>query len=599
LSPNAIVTILILATAVVALIAGRWRPDLVALGVVLALAIGGVVPANQAFSGFGTPTVAAVAAVFVVSAGLERTGAAALVARRLRRLATGSPVVLLASLMVATGVLSGFMNNLAAAAMLLPVTVALAARSRLSPTLLLLPMAYAARFGGNLTLIAGPSNLLMAEILHRRGIADLRLFDFLPLGLPMLLVGTAWICLAGRRLLPAHLPEDLLRATRRRTRLVNIYRLSERLFEARIPAGSPLAGRSIEQSEFGRAFGITIVAVVRDGLQLQRPPKDLVLQGGDRLVVEGRLDELLQAEALERLGLELSRDAEISLDSPETGIVEAIVSPRSSHVGRTLRDLNFRYRYGITVLALWRENRPIRTRLAELPLQVGDGLLLQGAWKAIKALRDEPDFIVLEEEFPGEMREERRGPALVALGVMIALTLVGVPVAVATVLAAGIIVTSGGLTVDEVYRLVDWRSIVLLGGMIPLGTALETTGAARVLALAVSNAAAGGPLLALVVLLATAVAIGHFVPSILLPVVLGPVAINLAGALGVSAVPFAMAIIAATGMTILTPFSNPVMLMVMAPGGYSIRDYVRVGLPLVGILFALMLLIIPVAYPFR
>lgn len=599
MSPQAVATFAVLLAAVTAIILGRWSPDIVALGVLLVLTISGLVTVQQGFGGFGTPTIAAVVAIFVISAGLERTGVAAFLSRPLSRAAGISYGRLLVAVMAVTGVLSGFLNNLVAAAILLPVTTAIAIRSRMSPTLLLLPMAYAARFGGNLTLIAGPSNLLMAEILHRRGIAELGLFDFLPLGLPMLIVGTAWMATLGRRLLPPHPPEDLLRATRRRTRLVNIYRLTERLFETRIPAGSPLAGKTIEGSEFGRAHGLTIVAVVRDGRQMTAPPKSLVLRGGDRLVIEGRLDELLQAEALERLGVELSRGQDISFDSPETGIVEAIISPRSVHIGRTLRDLDFRDRYGITVLALWREDRPIRTRLAEIPLRVGDGLLVQGTWKALKTLRSDPGFILLEEELAGEMREDRRVYALVALAAMIVLTLAGVHVAVAATLAAGIIILSGGLTIDEAYRQVDWRSIILLGGMIPLGVALETTGASRSLALGMLAVAGHRPLEALAVLLLTATIIGHFVPSVVLPVVLGPVAIDVAQALGTSGVTFAMAIIVATGLTVLTPFSNPVMLMVMAPGGYSMRDYLRAGLPLVAILFVVMLAILPIAYPFH
>jgi di/tricarboxylate transporter len=360
-----------------ALILGRWSPDLVAFGVLLVLTLGGLVTVEQAFAGFGTPAVIVVATVLVISAGLERTGVAALIGRPLRRLAGRSRLRLLVIVMATTGILAGFMNNLVAVGILLPVTVAIAHRRRISPTLLLLPLAYAARFGGNLTLIAGPSNLLMADILQRRGLATLGFFDFLPLGIPLLLVGTAWMAIVGRRLLPPRPPEELLRATRRGSRLVKVYRLSERLFEARIPAHSPLAGKTIEESEFGRAFGLMIVAVVRQGRQIASPPKHLALRAGDRLVIEGRLDELLEAEAFERIGVELAKAEAPTIEAAEVSVVEAIVAPRSGLAGRTLRDMGFRDRYSLTVLALWREGLPIRTRFAEIPLQVGDGLLIQ------------------------------------------------------------------------------------------------------------------------------------------------------------------------------------------------------------------------------
>ncbi len=568
-----------------------------AFGLLLALVVGRLVPVDQAFSGFGSPAVIAVAAIFVISAGLERTGAAALVSRPLRLLAGRSYVRLVVILMAVTGLLSAFMNNLVAVGVLLPVTMAVAYRRRTSPSLLLLPLAYAARFGGNLTLIAGPTNLLLADILSRRGVATLRLFDFLPVGLPMLVVGTAWMATAGWRLLPRRPPEELLRAMRRGARLVRVYRLSERLFEARIPPGSPLAGKTIEESEFGRAYGLTVVAVVRGAERIAAPPKDLVLRAEDRLVIEGRLDELLQAEAFARLGLELAR-GDTALDTLEAGIAEAMIAPRSTLDGRTLRDVGFRDRYGLTVLAVWREGRPIRTRFADIPLRAGDGLLIQGPRKALTTLGSDRDLILFDMEGAWPDREDRRSYALLAVAALVALTLAGMPVALAAALAAGIIVVTGGLTMEEAYRAIDWRSLVLIGAMVPTGVALERTGAAALLATALVRLMGGHPLGMLAAILVAATAIGHFVPSLILPVILAPLAIDAASVLHTSAVPFAMAIIAATGLGLLTPFSNPVMLMVMAPGGYRLHDYVRAGLPLVLLLLGLMLVVLPLAYPF-
>ncbi len=600
LSLPALATLALLAVGIVALILGRWSPDLVAFGLLLALVLGRLVPIDQAFTGFGSPAVIAVAAIFVISAGLDRTGVAALASRSVRVVGERGYLRLLVVMMLTTGLLSAFMNNLAAVGVLLPVTMAVAYRQRISPSLLLLPLAYASRFGGNLTLIAGPTNLLIADILHRQGIATLRLFDFLPIGLPMLLVGTLWVATVGRRMLPAQPAEELLRVIRRGARLVKVYRLSERLFEARIPAPSPLAGKTIEQSEFGRAYGLTVVAVVRGDEQTLAPPKRMVLRAGDRLIIEGRLEELLQAEVFERIGLELAKaEAATSLDTLDVGVAEALVSPRSTITGRTLREVGFRDRYGLTVLALWREGRPVRTRFANIPLREGDGMLIQGPRRALAFLGADRDFIVFDAEAGGAVREEKRAYALGAAAALVVLTLAGVPVAVAAALAAGIIVTTGGVTTEEAYRAVDWRTIVLIGAMIPLGTALEQSGAAQALATGLVGAIGNRPLGALAAVLFAATAIGHFVPSIVLPLIFAPVAIDVARTLGVSAVPFAMAIIAATGLGLLTPFSSPTMLLVMAPGGYRLRDYLRAGLPLVVILFLLMVAIIPLAYPFR
>jgi di/tricarboxylate transporter len=536
--------------------------------------------------------------VYIVSAGLDRTGVAELVSRPLRVLAGRSHVRLIVLLMLITGGLSAVMNNLAAVGVLLPVAMAIAYHRRTSPSLLLLPLVYAARFGGNLTLIAGPTNLLLADILERSGVARLGLLDFLPIGIPMLIVGTGWMATVGRRLLPARPPEELLRARRRGARLVKVYRLSERLFEALIPPGSPLAGKTIAESEFGKTYGLTVLAVKRGAEQTAPPPKDLLLRGGDRLVIEGRLEELLQAEAFARIGLELAKDAAPTLDGLEADIVEAIVAPRSSLAGRSLRDIGFRDRYGLMVLAVWREGRPIRTRFADIPLHAGDGLLIQGPRRVMATLGTEGDLILFEAAPSGPERLSRRPHALLAVAALVALTLAGVPVAVAAALAAGVIIFSGGVTTEEAYRAVDWRTLVLIGAIIPVGMVLERSGAAALVAGALVRATGGSPLLALAAMLLAATAIGHIVPSIVLPAVFAPLAIDVAAALQVSALPYAMAIIAATGLGLLTPFSNPVMLMVMAPGGYRLRDYMRAGLPLVAILFLVMLVVLPLAYPF-
>lgn len=589
----------ILLGAVAAFALNRWRPDLIAFSILLILALTGLVSAEEALGGFGTPAVIALAAVFVISAGLERTGVATLVSRPLRRLAGRSERRVIILLMAISGILAAVMINLAAVGVLLPVATAIAYRRRMSSTLLLMPLAYAAVFGGKLTLFAGPSNLLIADILQSRGVATLRLFDFVPVGLPMLVAGIAWMGTVGWRLLPPRPPEELLRVTRRRGRLVRLYRLSERLFEARIPHDSPLRGKTIEQSEFGRTYGLAIVAVVRDGRQVSLPPKDLTLRADDRLVIEGRLDELLQAEAFERMGIELAKAEQVSLETPSGGVVETVISPRSALAGRTLRDLSFRDRYGLTVLALWREGRPIRTRLAEISLRAGDGLLIQGPGKALGMLKGDPDFIVLEEDVPADVREDKTIYALLAVAAMIGLTLGGVPIAISAGVAGAIMLLTGGLTAEEAYRAIDWRSIVLIGGMLPLGVALEKTGAAAGLANVLMALVGMKPLAALAAIMITGVVIGHFVPPPATTVLMAPIALNAATVLGTSALPFAMAIIAAMGMTILTPFSNPVMLMVMSPGGYRLRDYVRSGLPLVAILLIVMLVVIPLAYPFH
>lgn len=589
----AYLTLVLLLAATIAFATGRWRPDAVAVLVLLVLLLSGVLDLQAGLAGFGSPALIAVAAVFVVSAALERVGIAATLGRRIFQLAGRSEGRLILAFSLVAGMLSGFMNSIGAMAVLLPAAMATAREARISPSRLLLPLALGTRLGGNLTLIAGPSNLIASDALARAGYRPFSFFEFLPIGGTFLIAGAAFVALVGRR----WLPQIPVREGPQPGRLMDLYRLQERLFEVRIPDESPLVGKTIAESDLGKAFGLTVISIARGPRHIVAPPRDELIRGSDTLIVQGRLEDLPDGGALHAAGLgELRQPTAPVLESYEVQVAEVILAPRSHLAGTTLREVGFREKYGVTVLAIWREGRPRRTALVDLPIQHGDALLVQGRRDRIGLLARDPDFLVLEAAEQPAPRSGRAPWALLGVVVMIATSLAGLPIATATLVAASIVVVAGCLSAEEVYRAIDWRAVVFIGAILPLGTALTTSGAADVLVRGVLGAFGTTPLLAMATLLAISIVLNQLMPSIATVALLAPIALQAAATAAANPHAFMMAVIAGTGTT-FTPISNPVNLLVMGPGGYQMRDYVRVGSPLAVLLGFVGLAIIPLFWP--
>lgn len=592
MSAEALLALGLLIAASVAFAAGRWRPDAIALATLLALLLSGTISLDAGLAGFGSSPLIAIAAVFVLSAGLERTGVAASLGRRILTLAGRSEVRLTVAFTITAGLLSGVMNSIGAMAVLLPAAIAAAREAHISPSRLLLPLALGTRLGGNLTLISGPSNLIASEILVQHGFRPFAFFEFLPLGGAFVLAGVAFIALIGRR----WLPDVPMHEPARPEHLVDLYRLRERLFEVRVTEDSPLIGMTIAQSDLGRSLGLTVLSITRGGQRIIAPPRDERLLSGDRLVVQGRLEDLQRSVDVRNIGLSSPQDPSSAvLESTDVRVAELLLAPRSGLTGKTLREIGFRERYGVTVLAVWREGRPRRTGLVDLPVQLGDALLVQGHRDRLQLLQREPDFLVLEPNVATELHTERAPWALLAVGVLIATSVAGVPIALATLLAAGVVVVSRCLRVEDIYQVIDWRALVFIGAILPLGTALSGTGAAAGLSEIALRTLGTNPLLALGVVLVVSIVLNQFMPSIAAATVLAPIAIQAAGATGANPHAFVMAVIAGTGTT-FTPIGNPVNLLVMGPGGYQMKDYVRIGLPLAILLGIVSLALIPAVW---
>lgn len=387
----------ILVLAVVLFITEWLRVDVTALLVLGSLALTGLVTPAEALAGFSNPAVVTVWAVFILSGGLSRTGVAGFIGRQILRLAGHSEVQLLFVIMLTAGVMSAFMNNVGVAALLLPVVMDIARRMERPPSKLLMPLAFGSLLGGLTTLIGTPPNILASDGLREFGFRPFQLFDFAPVGLVVMLTGIAFMALVGRHLLPTRDIAKELSPLHPKD-LGQMYALRERLFIIQLPPGSALANQTLANSRLGSVLGLNVMAVIRNGKTLLAPEPATVLQPGDRLLVEGRLEQLTQLQDRGYLIIEEGQPALEKLISTEIEVAEVSLSPRSPLLGQTLRQIDFRRRHGVIVLAIWREGVPRRTQLQDVALQLADTLLVQGPRTQLDRLREAPDFLVSRAE---------------------------------------------------------------------------------------------------------------------------------------------------------------------------------------------------------
>ena len=591
MTPEIGLTLAILVAAIALFVSERLAVDVVALLVVLALIVAGLLTPAEAFAGFANPAVIAVAAIFVVSGGLFQCGVAGRIGRVIVRLAGQSEPRLIAVLMIGVALLSAAMNNVAATAVLLPVVVGIARQTEIAPSRLLLPLAYGAAMGGTLTLIGTPPNLIVSEVLRERGMAPLGFFEITLFGIPLLLAGTAFMVTIGRRLLPDRPAREKLRRTRLPEELLDIYHLPEHIFALNLPANSPAVGLTLAESGMRRDFDLTVLGVVRGSERLMGPGPSEVLRAGDRLLVEGGSHRLQRAASV--WGLQpgnVTEDETELLLAGDTGLVEVTLAPRSSFDGHTLRELHFREKFGLTVLALWRGGEPIEQDIADKSLRIGDVLLVQGSWRQIRLLQREPGLIVLlgDEAAP---RRTRKAPLAVAilLAMIAGVVAGGVPISVAALGAAVLMVLTGCLRIEEAHRAIEWKVIFLVAGTLPLGAAMEKSGATQWIAdVALSPVTDTGMLPLLAVLFLTTAGLNLAMSNYATAVILGPIAFSIATSQGLDARPLILVVALASSVAFATPIAHQSNLLVMGPGDYRFSDYIRVGLPLSLVAFAVI-----------
>lgn len=601
MNSDLIITLAILTAAIVLFLSERFSVDLIALLVLVALGLSRVLTPQEVFSGLSDTAVITILAIFVLAHGLEVTGLADQMGNLIIRLAGKSEARLIAALMTAAAFMSLFMNNIAVASTLLPATATVARRSGIKVSRLLIPLAFGSLLGGSATLFT-TTNIVVSGVLKDNGYPGFGVLDFAPVGLPIVIVGIAYMVLFGRRLLPKEKPAERREILRQAEMdLLSMYDLSERLFRARIPAGSILNNRQLAESTLREKYRLNVVAVERNDEKVIAPLPDFVLQQGDVMLLEGRLDEFRQLDVEPYLEIQpMPRYRERDLETQAVTILEVVLSPRSQLIGRTLKESQFREKFGMAVLAVWNGERVIRTGLSDLKLVFGDALLLQGPRDRLPMLRLSSDLIVLsvEEESPKKVVNKAK-LAVTIFGLTVTIAALGVfPVGEVMLAGALLMIILNVLTMEQAYRVIEWRIVFLVAGMLPLGMAMTKTGATALFARALIDIVGPfGPQALLLGLLMLTVLLSQGMKGAAVSAVLAPIAIQAAEEIGADPIAMSMGVALATSMAFVTPLGHPVNILMMGPGGYRFRDFFRVGLPLTVLLFIVVLVTLPIFWP--
>ena len=590
MSNDLIITSVVLVAALVLFILNKIPADLVALLVVAALGLSGVLTTQEAFSGFSRSAVITIIAIFVLSEALQRTGVTDQVGNILLRIGGRTELRLVAVVMAAGAFLSLFMNNIAAAAVLLPAVSGAAKRAQVNTSRLLMPLAFSTILGGMATLFT-TSNIVLNSILHDNQIEGFSVYDFLPVGVPLVITGILYIAFFGRRSLPGDSPLDRTLAPEATSKgdLIEAYKLGKRLFRARVPKASFLNGKTLAECTLREDFDVSIVAIERHGNKILNPSPQTRLKVGDVLVLEGSEEDFHQRDVEPLMEyLPESEWRESDLESRAVEIVEAMISPRSRLIGKTLREAHFRDRYGLSVLAIWRGDEEMFTYLADIELAFGDAMLLQGSRDKIALAIDDPDLILLVSRDEAEITVPGKGRAALLIFVATILLAIAIPDLTAAIVLGGALgmMLTGIISTEQAYSSIGWKSVFLVAGMLPMGIALTKTNAASLAAVKILEVFGGhGSLVLVSGMFIVAVVLTQLINGAVAATIVGPIAIQIAHQAGVDPRAMVMGVAMATSMAFITPLSHAVNVLVMSPGGYSFKDYLKVGLPLSLLLF--------------
>jgi di/tricarboxylate transporter len=592
LSVDQTVVFAILAATLVLFVWGRWRYDLVAIAALLLVFVAGLVPAGEAFLGFGHPAVITVAAVLVLSRGLLNAGVVDSLSRHLAR-AGSRPTAQVATLTGVVVLCSGFMNNVGALALLMPVAIWMSRQSGRSPSLLLMPLAFGSLLGGLITLIGTPPNIIIAIYRAETGAPAFGMFDFAPVGAGVALVGVAFIALLGWRLTPRRegqsAPEEL-------------FEIADYISEVVIPEDSRFVGQTVYHltTAMEQETEATVVDLIRGERHIPAPSWYEVLQADDILMVEAAPEDL--KALIDGLGLalvECKGDCKATLGSGDIRLMEAVIAPDSPLPGKTAASLHLRRNYGVNLLAIARRGRRLKRRLGQTHFIIGDILLLQGDGESLQSTLRAFKCLPLAER---GLRIGQPRKVLLAVGLfgaaMVLSALNLLPVQIAFVGAAVAMVLTGLVPPGDIYTSIDWPIVVLLGAMFPLGHALETSGGAQLIAgklLLLSDRFP--PTVTLAILLVGTMLLSNVVNNAAAAVLMAPIAITLAQGMAVAVDPLLMAVAVGSSCAFLTPVGHQSNALVMAPGGYQFGDYWRLGLPLSVLVAAAAVPLILYAWP--
>lgn len=590
---EALVVLGLMLMVVLLLVTERLRPDVVALLALAILLLTGILEPARALSGFSSPATVTVACMFVLSAGLQATGVVEFLAARVLRYGPSSERGLLAMIAVVVGPISAFINNTAAVAIFMPVALRACQGRRISPSRILMPLAFLAILGGMCTLVGTSTNILVSTLAVEHGQPPFGMFEFSRLGLIMFAAGAVYLTLVTGRVLPQRIPASEASDTG--------YELGRFLIELVVAPGSKLIGVSLREARLAEQHDLEVLGIVHAGEVNPVHSPDMALGEGDLLLVKMPAERLPRLQAATGLMPRPGRDAkDASLLSPDSVLVAVVVAPNSYLDGRTLKEANFRRRYGATCVAIRRRGEDIVEKVGRIQIGVGDELLVLAHRRDLDLLSHQQDFIFLQElETPLASPARAALTATTVIGV-IALAAANVfPIVAAAVAGSVLLVLTGCLTVQKAYGAIEWRIVAVLGGLIPLGSALEATGAAdKVVRGLLWLCGDLGPTAVLGVLFFVTYLLTGFMSNTATAALMVPIAISASVKLGVDARPFLIAIAFAASAAFYTPIGYQTNMLVYGPGGYRFTDYLRLGGPLNVIYWLLGMVFIPRLFPF-
>ncbi len=609
-----VVTVITLALAAAGFVWGRIRADVIALIALLVLTLSGILTTQEALSGFSNPIVIMMVGLFVVGGAIFNTGLAKMIGARLSRLGNGSPTRLFLVVVLATGLIGGFVSNTGTVALMLPIVVSMAAAAGASASRFLMPLAFASSIGGMLTLIGTPPNLVIAEVWEEYSGEPLTMFTFLPTGLICLAAGTL-LLIPLSRLLSGEKRKNSTASGNGRTLadIVEEYNLNHDLWRVDVPSSSPISGLTLGALSLRANYGLDVLELrVVEGRGLlknvtqEAPTASSVIDAGDMLFIRGPRENVERFVA--DYGLRIADDNDETrrnLDFYDIGLAEIVVVPNSGILNETIAQLDFRNRFNINILGVRRGGEYIVDRLGERKVAKGDVLLVQGTWEAIGRISGNTrDWVVLgqPESQASKVTINYKAPvaAAIMLAMIAALVFSEVP-AVFIVLAASVLMMLTGCfrTVADAYRTINWESIVLIAAMMPMSFALEKTGVSEMVSGSLVDALGGiGPHWLMAGIYFTTSLLTLFISNTATAVLMAPIAVQSAVAYGVSPLPMLFAVTFGASLCFMSPFSTPPNALVMPAGQYTFMDYVKVGAPLQLALGLLMIFVIPLFFPF-
>ena len=618
-----VITLIILVLSAVFFMSGKVRSDLVALCALISLLIFQILTPEEALSGFSNSVVIMMVGLFVVGGAIFQTGLAKMISSKILKLAGKSELRLFLLVMLVTSAIGAFVSNTGTVALMLPIVVSLAVSAGMNPSRLLMPLAFASSMGGMMTLIGTPPNLVIQNALTSAGFEPLSVFSFLPVGLICVTIGTLVLMPLTKWFLSKKGKKQEVNASGKSlNQLVKEYGLSSNLFRLRADTSSLLVGKTIIDLDVRRKYGLNILEVRRGDISQNRFLKtitqklaepDTVMQEQDVLYVTGEVESVERfaedylLEMLDGHTTEEAAKANNSLDFYDIGIAEIVLMPSSNLANRTVKDADLRGKFNVNVLGIRRKKEYILQDLGNEKMHSGDVLLVQGTWQDIARLsKEDADWVVLGQPLneAAKVTLDYKAPVAAAIMVLMVVMMVFdfIPVApVTAVMIAGVLMVITGCfrNVEAAYKTINWETIVLFAGMLPMSLALEKTGASEYISNSlVTGLGSYGPIVLMAGIYFTTSLMTMFISNTVTAVLMAPIALQSALQIGVSPVPFLFAVTVAASMCFASPFSTPPNALVMPAGQYTFMDYIKVGLPLQVIMGIVMVFALPLLFPF-